>query len=249
MHRTSSYAVRTVAGVVIAVVAVLAGAAYAADPPIGTIGVTSPDGTQTGTASAGSSGTADACVNGQHSGADPSASSSGAVTINDAACAASSSSQSTGGAGGSQASGSSGTAGAGGGAAAAGGGSAAGGAGSTASAWVSASGARGLRIARVQYLTRDVAVTKRFRVWVTLRDLNGRLVRHAIVSLSPVAAARHTIAGPAATYSNRQGQARLVLTATNAMLGRQLLLKIAARTPSVRAVTVGTVRLPRVAPR
>ena len=108
---------------------------------------------------------------------------------------------------------------------------------------------RGLRIARVQYLTRDVTLTKRFRVWVTLRDLNGRRVRDAVVRVGPVAGARYTVAGAAATYTDRNGQARLVLTATSSMLGRLVMLQIAARTPSVRAATVGTVRLPRVAPR
>jgi hypothetical protein len=114
---------------------------------------------------------------------------------------------------------------------------------------VTATGARGLRIARVQYLTRDVALTKRFRVWVTVRDLSGRRVRDAVVTLGPVAGAKRTIAGTAAAYTDRTGQARLLLTATSSMLGRLVMLKIAARTPSVRAVKVGTVRLPRVAPR
>jgi hypothetical protein len=246
-----SHAVRIAVGVAVVATALLAGVAQAADPPIGTIGLTSPDGSQTVSGAIGADGTTDACVNGQHSSASPSSAGSGSVLqLNDAACAAGSPSPAAG-AGGSQAAGagSGSAAGAGSAAAGASGATAAGASTAAQSAWVSATAARGLRIARVQYLTRDVTLTKRFRVWVTLRDLNGRRVRDAVVRVGPVAGARYTVAGAAATYTDRNGQARLVLTATSSMLGRLVMLQIAARTPSVRAATVGTVRLPRVAPR
>jgi hypothetical protein len=120
--------------------------------------------------------------------------------------------------------------------------------GSGSKTWVSATSARGLRIASVKYLVSDVVATKRLRVVITLRDLNGRRVRHAIVSVGPVAGAKRTVGGTTSTFSNRLGKAGLVLTATKSMLGRRLLLRITARTPSARAVTVGSVLLPRVAP-
>ena len=165
--------------------------------------------------------------------------------VNDSACAASGGAVAVG-SGGSQASAGGQTTGSAGGAGGVPGAAAT--SGSAARTWVSASGARGLRIVRVQYFVNDVAATKRLRVLVSLRDLNGRRVRHAIVSVGPVAGARRTVVGTTSTFSNRLGQARLVVPATKSMLGRRLLLRITARTPSVRAVTVGSVLLPRVAP-
>ncbi len=233
-----------VTGVVLIALACFAAAAHAADPPIGTVGVGQPgriaDGVRHGRVRRRGG-----CVRQRPALGRQPAPVERVVQVNDSACAASAGASPSG-PGGSQASAGGQTT------------------GSTGGAeacpaqpprqarpprkWVSASSARGLRIVRVQYFVNDVAATKRLRVVVSLRDLNGRRVRHAIVSAGPVAGARRTVVGTTSTFSNRLGQARLVVPATRSMLGRRLLLRITARTPSVRAVTVGSVLLPRVAP-
>ena len=51
------------------------------------------------------------------------------------------------------------------------------------------------RIVRVRHFTKGVSATKRLRVLVTVRDLRGRPVRDAIVSVSRVPGAANTIFG------------------------------------------------------
>jgi hypothetical protein len=103
----------------------------------------------------------------------------------------------------------------------------------------------GLRIVRVRHVTKGIRVTKRLRVLVTLRDGRKRLVRDAIVSISRVPGARNSISGTYSTFSNKYGQAKLVLPVTDRMLGKRLLLKISARTPTTRVLTLRSVRLPK----
>jgi hypothetical protein len=109
---------------------------------------------------------------------------------------------------------------------------------------VSAAGAVGLRIVRVRHLTKGVSVTKRFRVLVTLRDGRGRLVRDAIVTIGKVPGARNTISGKYPTFSNRLGQATVRVPVAKRLLGKRLFLKISARTPKARTITLRSVRLP-----
>ena len=215
------------AATLLLVAAVLAGGARAADSPLGTVAV-NPGGAQTAPGSAAQSGETDACLNGQRSTVSPNT--GNPAQINTGACAASSSP-----AGGTAASG---------GSQGAGRARATGSSGSRTSASQTAS-VRGLRIARVQYFTNGVGFTKRFRVLVTVRDLHGRRVGNAIISIGALAGARHTVAGTNATFSNQLGQAGLFLIATKPMLGQRVLLRIAARTPGARAATVGSVLLPR----
>lgn len=242
--------IATAAIVSIALVAVAAGlatGARAAEPSLGTVVATSPDGSQNASGSVAGGGRTDACVNDQHSALDPLVSApGGAATLNEGACGAN---------GGSHPSGSAPTAGR--------NGSQGSGSGSSATTTassrtrivsiasrstsrtsVSAAAARGLRIARVAFFTDKVPARKRLRVVVALRDLNGRSVRDAIVAVSPVAGAKRTSPKTKMTFSNRLGQAQLVLGTTKRMLGRRVLIRITARTPSARAVTVGSVLLP-----
>jgi hypothetical protein len=79
---------------------------------------------------------------------------------------------------------------------------------------------------------------------VTLRDLQGRLVRDAIVSISKAPGARNTVSGMCSTFSNRLGQAAIVVHVDNRLLGKRLFLKISARTPQARAITLRSLRLP-----
>jgi hypothetical protein len=96
----------------------------------------------------------------------------------------------------------------------------------------------------VRHVTKGVSVTKRLRVLVTLRDLRGRYVRNAIVSVSRVPSAVNTISGVYATFSSRAGQATIAVPVAKSMLGKRLFLKIGARTPKARAITLRSVRLP-----
>jgi hypothetical protein len=229
---------------VIALLLVAAGFAanaHGADPLVTVGSVTTPGGGITGSGAVGSGGTADACVNDQHSSANPSGT-SGVAQINDRTCAAQTSAGTGAGAGTT-----SNRTDGGGGAATRSGASVAAAPGGTTRAlpaWVFASQASGVRIVRVRYLTGNAAATKRFRVLVTVRDVRGRLVRHAIVSTGRVAGARTTVGDVRSAYTDRQGQARVPVRVTTPILGRRLLLRITARTPSARALRIGSVFLP-----
>lgn len=179
-----------------------------------------------------------ACVNDDESQADPSTTSAGALKLNQGSCQESGG---TSGSGGSQAgSGSrtdqgSQT------------GSVRGASGSTSSsvtttAWVAAANAVGLRIVRVRHVTKGASVTKRFRAFVTLRDVRGKLVRDAIVTISRVPGARNT-SGKYSAFS-RFGQATIGVPVANRLIGTRLFLKISARTPKARSIVLRSVRLP-----
>ena len=225
-------------GLVLGVMAfaiMFASGARAEDPPIVSVGPVAGAG-NTASGSVGSGGKTGACVNEQSSSADPSSSDTNKVAkLNEGSCQAS--------AGSSAGTGSSGSASSAGldrdrraGAAAR--------SRSATAAWVSAGEAVGLRIVRVRHLTKDVTATKHFRVLATLRDIRGRLVRGAIVSVSRAPGAQNTIAGVHATFSNKVGQATISVPVAKRMLGKRLFLKIGARTPTARAITLRSVRLP-----
>ena len=214
--------------VAVAFAIVLASGARAEDPPIASVGTVVAAG-NTASGSVASGGKTDACVNSEDSTVDPSAK-NGIAKINTGSCAsAHDSSGSTGSTGSTGAKARSG-----------------GTKSTVAAGWVSSSQAVGLRIVRVRHVTKGVSVTKRFRVLVTLRDLRGRYVRYAIVSVSRVPSAVNTISGVHSTFSNRSGQASITVPVTKSMLGKRLFLKIGARTPKARAITLRSVRLPAV---
>ena len=214
--------------VAVAFAIVLASGARAEDPPIASVGTVVAAG-NTASGSVASGGKTDACVNSEDSTVDPSAK-NGIAKINTGSCAsAHDSSGSTGSTGSTGAKARSG-----------------GTKSRVAAGWVSSSQAVGLRIVRVRHVTKGVSVTKRFRVLVTLRDLRGRYVRYAIVSVSRVPSAVNTISGVHSTFSNRSGQASITVPVTKSMLGKRLFLKIGARTPKARAITLRSVQLPAV---
>jgi hypothetical protein len=214
----------------------LVSGAQAEDPPIVSVGQVTAGG-NAGSGSVGSDGQANACVNDESSKANPTTPD---MNLNEGTCQAATGSSA--GSGSSRSTGSAGSTGA--------AGSTAAGrsrtSGSTSAAWVSAGQALGLRIVRVRHLTRKVNLTNRFRVLVTLRDARGKLVRGAIVSVSRAPGAQSTISDMYATYSNKVGQASIGVAVSNRMLGKRLYLKIAARTPSARSMTLRSVRLPAV---
>jgi hypothetical protein len=227
--------------IVLAVAFLLASGARAEDPPIVSVGpVTASDNTASGDVD--SEGKANACVNDEHSQADPSESETGSMlNLNQGSCQASSGSsadtgtqtggESSAGSGSKKPTSTRGTSGA-----------TRSGAASTAS--VAAGDAVGLKIARVRSSTKGVSTTKHFRVLVTLKDLKGRLVRDAIVSIGKAPGAVNTVSGTCSSFSNRLGQANVVVHVDQQSLGKRLFLKISARTPKARAIALRSVRLP-----
>jgi hypothetical protein len=207
--------------------------------PIASAGpLTTADGA-TASGRVGSGGQTDACLNDRHSGADPSSTqTSDAVRVNDLSCQTSSSSTGGGQAGGGRTAGQrSGTA------------SVSGSSNGQSSRrrvalTVAASNATGLRIASVRYRTAGAQMIKRVTVLVTVRDARGRLVRDAIVSLGALPGAKLTVSCKCAGFSNRRGQASLVLPVKREMFGKRLLFRIVARTPSAHAGTLGPLLLP-----
>jgi hypothetical protein len=218
----------------------LVSVARAEDPPIVAAGpVTASGNTASGDVESG--GKTNACVNDEHSNADPSASDGSVVNLNQGNCQGAGSSS---GSGGSQ-SGSGPQTGSG----SPKPGSVRGTSGSTrsnagAATGVAAANAVGLRIAGVRHVTDGVSKTKSFRTLVTLKDMQGRLVRDAIVTISKAPGARNTVSGMCSAFSNRLGQATIVVHVPNQSLGKRLFLKISARTPKARSVALRSLRLP-----
>jgi hypothetical protein len=218
----------------VAATLVLSSTAVAEDPPIVSAGPIAVGGT-TATGSAGSDPEADACVGDRHSGAD--VEDPNVLQLDDAACAAGAGA--TTGAGGAQSTG--------------GGARPAGSAGTTGTAGrgstlasVAATDAIGLRIVGVKRLLKNVRLSKNFRMLVTIRDGRGFRVRGAIVFVSRVPGSQRTVAGIHAGFSNKVGVARVLVPVTKRMFGNRVFLKITARTPKARAVTLRSVFLPRL---
>jgi hypothetical protein len=90
------------------------------------------------------------------------------------------------------------------------------------------------------------ALSKNFRMLVTIKDGRGFRVRGAVVSVSRVPGTRTTVSGMHAGFSNRTGVARVLVPVTTRMFGNRVFLKITARTPKARAVTLRSVLLPRL---
>jgi hypothetical protein len=200
--------------------ALLMASTAAADDPIVTIGETGGNGLPTASGTVGDEGTADACLNDDHSGVDSSETSP--IALNDSNCTSSNStttsSRPTSTTTPTSTTGPRGSA-----------------------TWVLASSALGLRIVGVRTVLTGVRSTKRFRVVVTLRDLNGKLVRGAIVRIDRVPGAVNTIRGRDAAFTNRVGKARLVASVATKQLGTRVLLRVTARTPKARALQLRSV--------
>jgi len=229
--------------VVVVDAVVVAGSARAdSQPPVVTVGSTSdPTGAVTASGTAGSGGQASGCVNGQHSGTSPSSTSPpGAAGVNDGSCTGATST--AGGGNGSQPAANGRTV-----SSSTGGEHMGGSQGSTASRSslaVDAANAHGVTITRVKYITAQVRTRKRLLLIVTLRDLQGRLIRDAIVVVRPLPDAKHTIASTHAGFSNAVGQASLAVPIAARMFGTHLQFLIGARTPKAHTVTLGSVRVP-----
>jgi hypothetical protein len=245
IHPKRSVALALAAGIAGA----LAAGAQAAVPPgapIASVGpVSSPGGAVTASGTATSGGKADACLNDQHSGANPSGSQP--AQINDRSCksssgaagagSASSSSQSAG-SGGAQ-SGTASKSGARSGAA----GTTSPKSGAVKTASVTAAQARGLRITGIRYQTSSVPKTHKLGVSVALRDELGRPIRGAVVTLGSAPGVTPKLKTATAS-TNALGTAHFSVPTTSKMLGKRLQLQIGARTPTTRMVRLASVLLP-----
>jgi hypothetical protein len=205
------------------------------DPPVVSAGPIGVGGTPV-TGSAGTDPEGDACVGDRHSGAD--VEDPQVLQLNDAACASTTGAGASG--GGSQSGGTGGARPTG----AAGTGGKAGKRSTQAS--VAAADAVGLRIAGVKRLLKNVHRSKNFRMLVTLEDARGLRVRGAIVSVAGAPGTKPKVCGSHAAFSNKSGTAGLVVPVTDDMFGKRVSLKITARTPKERAVTLRSVLLPRL---
>ena len=237
-HLTTGTLRRAIPALALAVVAVMLAlssvAGAADDPPVVSLGPIDAGGSNV-TGSAGSDPEADTCIGDRHSGAD--AEDAQLLQLNDAGCQSGSGggvgATGTGGAqttgGGARPAGTAGTA----------------GRGSTLTS-VAAADAVGLRIVGVKRLLKNVRLTKNFRMLVTIKDGRGFRVRGAIVAVSRVPGSQSTVSGLHAGFSNKIGVARVLVPVTSRMFGKRIFLKITARTPKARAVTLRSVFLPRL---
>jgi hypothetical protein len=115
----------------------------------------------------------------------------------------------------------------------------------TAGRSVAATGAIGVRITKIRYITRSVRRTKRLRMIVTVKDRRGLLIRNASISVRSKYA-RRIVRNPRAKKSNKVGQAAFLLRARNRAFGKRLVMVTLAKTPSAKANKSSSVRLPRL---
>jgi hypothetical protein len=108
--------------------------------------------------------------------------------------------------------------------------------------YVSASGAVGLKIAKVRYIAKGVARTRRFQMIVTVKDTRGLLVRGAKIKIRSKAAGRLTRRAQTKTSTNL-GQAAFVLRAKPRFLGKRVVMVTVARTPTAKAAKTTSIRL------
>lgn len=108
---------------------------------------------------------------------------------------------------------------------------------------VSATGALGLRIAKIRYITKNVRRTKRLRMVVTIKDRRGLLVRGATVSVRS-RYARRIVRNPRAKKTNKVGQAAFLLRARDRTFGKRLLMVTLAKTRTAKASKASSVRIP-----
>jgi hypothetical protein len=108
--------------------------------------------------------------------------------------------------------------------------------------YVSASGAVGLKIAKIRFVAKGVARTRRLRMIVTVKDTRGLLVRGAKIKIRSKAAGRLTRRAQTKT-STKLGQAAFVLRVKPRILGKRLVMVTVASTPSAKAAKTASIRL------
>jgi hypothetical protein len=113
---------------------------------------------------------------------------------------------------------------------------------------VAAAGADGVRIAKIRYLTKTARAKKRFRMIVTVKDRQNRLVRNAIVRVRPsnFQVRKKFVVGKQRTKrSSKTGQANFLVLVRKHALGKRVFLVTVAQTPKAKAQKTTSVRLPK----
>jgi hypothetical protein len=110
---------------------------------------------------------------------------------------------------------------------------------------VAASGALGVRIAKIRYITKNVRRTKRLRMVVTIKDRRGLLIRGATVSVRSKYV-RRIARNPRAKKTNKVGQAAFLMRATKRTFGKRLVMVTVAKTPAAKASKASSVRIPKL---
>jgi hypothetical protein len=107
---------------------------------------------------------------------------------------------------------------------------------------VSARDAKGLKITKIRYVPKGVRRTHRVRMIVTVKDVQGLLVRGATIR---VQARGHRLAKrPRVTRSGPKGRATIALRLRRSAFGKRLFTVTMARTPSAKARRTTSVRVP-----
>jgi len=220
-----------------ALLALSAPLAASADQPIITVAspssgaATSP---ASASAAASSGGQTNLCLNGQQSQVDPTASTpTGVLQIDTSTCTA------AGSAGSSATSGASGA-----GAGAPESHVVSGSSAQTTTSVVEAADASQLRIDVIRFTTSRVRAAKKLGLVVTVRGQQGSLVQGGIVSINGVPGAKLACACRRVTFSNKLGQAAFTVPVSRSMLGKRLYLQVTARTSTLQASRLVSVRLP-----
>jgi len=218
--------------------AVIAGSARADDPPpLISIGSSDPNSTASAGATIGSDGSADACLNDQHSGADPTQADATPVALNDGTCHATNSDatppapnagarQTTGQQGDRFESTSTATADH---------------RQAVASTSVSAQSANGIQITRIA----SNSARGTLRLVVTVRDLTRKLIKDAAIAVSPLPGTTPTLATRTATFTNQRGQAAFTLAIPRRYRGQKLRFVVTARTPTAHTSELATAQTTR----
>jgi hypothetical protein len=109
---------------------------------------------------------------------------------------------------------------------------------------IAAAGADGVKIAKVRYVTKTVRAKKRFRMIVTVRDKQNRLIRGATVRVRPKVK-RFVVGKERVKKSSKVGQANFLVLVRKPALGKRLFMVTVAQTPRAKAQKTTSVRLPK----
>jgi hypothetical protein len=110
---------------------------------------------------------------------------------------------------------------------------------------VAASGAQGVRIAKIRYITKNVRRTKRMRMVVTIKDRRGLLIRNAVVRVRSKYA-RRIVRNPRTKKTNKVGQTAFLLLPRKRAFGKRLVMVTVAKTPKAKASKASSVRIPKL---
>jgi hypothetical protein len=113
---------------------------------------------------------------------------------------------------------------------------------------VAAAGAVGVKIAKIRYVTKTVRSKKRFRMIVTVKDRQNRLVRGATVRMKLAASpGKRFVKGKQQRMkrSGKLGNVNFLVLVRKPALGKRVAMITTAQTPTAKAQKKTSVRLPK----